>query len=256
MEKPIELLPVQLHVKGSTWRLHDAFLWPSAGAAFSPEEFAAALVKDNGLPEEAIAVVAKKLSTQIARLSDVWDRKWSQLAENETAQATCHVCIMELRVELGELVLQDRFEWDVNNLNNSPEDFARVLAADFGLRRDQETTLAHAVRSQLFVLWEQQESEMVSQKSDLATIRESLADWTPRLEAKPTPLSREERQVMADREHQQKLQDRRDRSRIKQYPDRMDLDDDDDDDDDDMDDGKDDMKDEDDMDDNEDDSEF
>lgn len=34
---------------------------------------------------------------------------------------------------MGRIVYRDQFEWDINNAENSPEQFAECLCADMGL---------------------------------------------------------------------------------------------------------------------------
>ena len=40
---------------------------------------------------------------------------------------------IRLNVTIGNILLRDQFEWDINNPHNSPEDFAVSLCADLGL---------------------------------------------------------------------------------------------------------------------------
>jgi SWI/SNF-related matrix-associated actin-dependent regulator of chromatin subfamily B protein 1 len=39
----------------------------------------------------------------------------------------------QLDVIVGTMNLTDQFEWDINDPNNSPEDFAEVYCRDLGL---------------------------------------------------------------------------------------------------------------------------
>ena len=40
------------------------------------------------------------------------------------------IFLIKLDICINNIILNDQFEWDLNNLENSPEDFSRVLVAD------------------------------------------------------------------------------------------------------------------------------
>ena len=42
---------------------------------------------------------------------------------------------VQIDLLIGHVRLTDRFEWDPNNVSLTPEEFARILAADLGTRR-------------------------------------------------------------------------------------------------------------------------
>ena len=186
MRRPAQLFPVALDLPD--WKLKDAFLWPSENT-LTPQDFAAVLVKDCGLPEEAVRVVAKKLTSQIGRWAAVWEAKWQQLSSGGGAAADPRLFVLD--VDLGECVLRDRFEWDINNLANSPERFAEELVCDLGLKREHEAAVAHAVRLLLFRAWEwslqpdaAQRSEAAAAAAPASGVRSDPAgEWGPRLAA-------------------------------------------------------------------------
>jgi SWI/SNF-related matrix-associated actin-dependent regulator of chromatin subfamily B protein 1 len=43
-----------------------------------------------------------------------------------------YVCL-KLDIIVGSMMLEDQFEWDWDNVNASPEQFAEVYGADLGL---------------------------------------------------------------------------------------------------------------------------
>jgi hypothetical protein len=47
------------------------------------------------------------------------------------------------------MTLQDQFEWDVRDRQNSPELFAQRLCTDLGLSREFEVSIAHSIREQI-----------------------------------------------------------------------------------------------------------
>lgn len=40
----------------------------------------------------------------------------------------------QLNIHVGSVSLVDQFEWDASDRENSPEEFARVLAAELGMK--------------------------------------------------------------------------------------------------------------------------
>ncbi len=42
------------------------------------------------------------------------------------------ISIIQLNIHIGNVSLVDQFEWDMSDKQNSPEEFARVLAAELG----------------------------------------------------------------------------------------------------------------------------
>ena len=60
--------------------------------------------------------------------------------------------IVNINVRVGRVVLKDRVEWDINNPNNSPEDFAECLCADLGLEDEFKLLIAHQIRERVLEL--------------------------------------------------------------------------------------------------------
>ncbi|KAA8564121.1 hypothetical protein EYC84_012101 [Monilinia fructicola] len=61
--------------------------------------------------------------------------------------------LIKLNITIGPHTLEDKFEWDINNPLNSPEEFAQIMAIDLSLSGEFTTAIAHCIReqSQLFV---------------------------------------------------------------------------------------------------------
>lgn len=55
----------------------------------------------------------------------------------------------QLDITLDNIQLVDRFEWDLSNPTNSPEQFAATFATDLGFGGEFETAVAHSIREQL-----------------------------------------------------------------------------------------------------------
>ena len=50
---------------------------------------------------------------------------------------------LSINVRIGRVVYKDKFEWDINNPDNSPEDFAECVCADMGLGDEFVLPIAH-----------------------------------------------------------------------------------------------------------------
>jgi len=57
--------------------------------------------------------------------------------------------VLKLDIRIGEIVVTDKFEWDINNPENKPEEFAINLCADLGLDSEFILPIAHSIKSQI-----------------------------------------------------------------------------------------------------------
>ena len=56
---------------------------------------------------------------------------------------------IKLDIRIGDMVYNDQFEWDINNPNNSPEEFAKTVSADLGLGSEFVLPISHSIREQV-----------------------------------------------------------------------------------------------------------
>lgn len=56
-------------------------------------------------------------------------------------------CIRKISINcrIGNVIITDQFEWDINNPDNSPEDFAAVIVTDLGLSSEFLLPIAHQI---------------------------------------------------------------------------------------------------------------
>ncbi|KAL4072221.1 hypothetical protein J3A83DRAFT_4092750 [Scleroderma citrinum] len=59
--------------------------------------------------------------------------------------------LIKLDIIVGSVKLDDQFEWDLENLDASPEQFAEVYAKELGLGGEFKTAIAHCIREQVHV---------------------------------------------------------------------------------------------------------
>jgi hypothetical protein len=132
----------------------------------SVQAFVQSLTKDLKLPNDSVGAITKRLQQQILHLKTIWENKLAQLAAMTGVGASPCVKTFEINANLGTVILRDQFEWDIHNMNFTPEAFARSLAIDMAIPRHEEVLLAHAIRLKLFEFWE-------------ATLHESLQQTIP-----------------------------------------------------------------------------
>jgi SWI/SNF-related matrix-associated actin-dependent regulator of chromatin subfamily B protein 1 len=56
--------------------------------------------------------------------------------------------MIKLNITIGRITLIDQFEWDINNPQNLPEDFAKNMALENALSGEFTTAIAHSIREQ------------------------------------------------------------------------------------------------------------
>ncbi|KAJ2914946.1 hypothetical protein MD484_g5439, partial [Candolleomyces efflorescens] len=57
--------------------------------------------------------------------------------------------LIKLDIIVGSIKLDDQFEWDMENNDVTPEEFAQVYAKDLGLTGEFKTAIAHSIREQV-----------------------------------------------------------------------------------------------------------
>jgi len=56
---------------------------------------------------------------------------------------------IKLDIRIDDIVLNDQFEWDINNPENAPDAFAIVMCADLGLGAEFILPIAHSIKEQI-----------------------------------------------------------------------------------------------------------
>ncbi|KAM5536841.1 hypothetical protein V8D89_009559 [Ganoderma adspersum] len=57
--------------------------------------------------------------------------------------------LVKLDIIVGSYKLEDQFEWDLENIDPTPEQFAEIYCTDLGLGGEFRTSIAHAIREQV-----------------------------------------------------------------------------------------------------------
>lgn len=150
-----EMLPIRLDVDWDKIKLRDTFTWNLADRMVNPDLFATQLVEDLGLTLPAANPVLEQIQQQLKeQLNDFFPHVYIQeealdpelpysAYKNEEMRIN-----IRLNITIGPLTLEDKFEWDINNSLNSPEEFARSMSRELSLSGEFTTAIAHAIREQ------------------------------------------------------------------------------------------------------------
>ncbi|KAH8595002.1 hypothetical protein B0O99DRAFT_595045 [Bisporella sp. PMI_857] len=154
-----ELVPIRIDVDWDKIKLQDTFTWNLSDRTIPRDLFAQQLVEDFGLSLPAAAPVYEQIQRQLdEQLNDFYPQVFieedaldPELPYSAYKNDEMRILI-KLDITIGTVKLHDRFEWEINNDLNSPEEFARNMAWEMGLSGEFTTAIAHCIReqSQLF----------------------------------------------------------------------------------------------------------
>ncbi|KAI9894767.1 MAG: SWI/SNF chromatin-remodeling complex subunit [Vezdaea aestivalis] len=154
-----ELVPVRIDIDMDKVKLRDTFTWNLNDRVVHPQLFAENLVEDYKVPRELapqlVHQVTQSIRDQIQEFYPHIDIPEGPLEPHLPYFAYKNDemrILVKLNITVGALTLVDQFEWDINNPDNSPEDFARQTSRDLALTGEFTTAIAHSIReqSQLF----------------------------------------------------------------------------------------------------------
>lgn len=154
-EQHEELVPLRLEVEWDKVRLRDTFTWNLHERLLAVELFAAQLVEDMGLKAPSAQPVFEQVVHQMReQLNDFYPFAFSEedaldpeLPYSAYKNDEMRI-LVKLNITIGQHTLVDQFEWEINNPNNSPEEFASNMARDLSLSGEFTTAIAHCIREQ------------------------------------------------------------------------------------------------------------
>ncbi|CDK29885.1 unnamed protein product [Kuraishia capsulata CBS 1993] len=156
-ESVSELVPIRLEfdIERDKFKLSDTFLWDINDRSVSIETFVAHLVHDynfkkNVYSEAIVASIKEQLNEYRPMVYP--PSNYSRLKSEQRPLADVRIPI-KLEITIGNNQLVDQFEWDINNSDNDPEEFSRVLCEEMGLPGEFLSAISHSIReqSQMFV---------------------------------------------------------------------------------------------------------
>ncbi|EJD02050.1 SNF5-domain-containing protein [Fomitiporia mediterranea MF3/22] len=115
--------------------------------------------KEKGKNKDATATAATPATPVTAASASAEELKpipgADQSMDVEMRDAEEDIMHEEMRIEIkidvtvGEMKLDDTFEWDIENADPTPEQFAEVYCTDLGLSSEFKTAVAHSIREQV-----------------------------------------------------------------------------------------------------------
>jgi SWI/SNF-related matrix-associated actin-dependent regulator of chromatin subfamily B protein 1 len=155
-----ELVPIRLDVDWEKIKLRDTFTWNLHDRTVPPDLFAAQLLEDFGLALPTANPVLEQIQQQLhEQLNDFYppvyieeDALDPELPYSAYKNDEMRILI-KLNITIGPHTLEDKFEWEINNPLNSPEEFAQSMSRELSLSGEFTTAIAHCIReqSQLFI---------------------------------------------------------------------------------------------------------
>ena len=139
VEKPVVLVPIKISLENlnSNQKLVDTFMWNLNECVLTPLEFAEIICNDLDLPTNMATQIADSINQQVEEYTYV-----SNLALPSDGPYNVTV---DLSVNLNKHLYQDRFEWDMNQSDVTPEMFAKIVVSDLGLPLEFENAVSHAL---------------------------------------------------------------------------------------------------------------
>lgn len=150
-----ELVPVRLDVDWDKLKLRDTLTWNLHDRLVPVDLFSAQLVEDMGLKAPHDRPVYEQIQHQIReQLLDFYPMVFSredaldpELPYSAYKNDEMRI-LVKLNITIGAVTLIDQFEWEMNEPDNSPEEFARVMSHDLSLSGEFTTAIAHCIREQ------------------------------------------------------------------------------------------------------------
>ncbi|MCL4132587.1 UNVERIFIED_CONTAM: hypothetical protein GTU68_056610 [Idotea baltica] len=170
-----DLVPIRLDMEIEGQKLRDTFTWNKNEQNITPEQFAEILCDDLDLNP---AMFVPAIATGIRQQVDLFPTQSIIGTHSDTR------VVVKLNIHVGNISLNDQFEWDMSDPDNNPEEVAGKLCAELGLGGEFVTGIAYSIRGQL--LWHHR--TYAFSESPLPTVEvpfrtQSEADqWSPFLE--------------------------------------------------------------------------
>lgn len=150
-----ELVPIRLDVDWDKIKLRDTFTWNLHDRTVVPDLFATQLVEDLGLALPAANPVLEQVQQQLhEQLTDFYPQVYieedaldPELPYSAYKNEEMRI-VIKLNITIGPTTLEDKFEWELNNPLNSPEEFAQSMARELSLSGEFTTAIAHCIREQ------------------------------------------------------------------------------------------------------------
>ncbi|GMF05960.1 unnamed protein product, partial [Ambrosiozyma monospora] len=124
-------------------------MWNLNETTITLEQFVIQLMEDYKFdPHHYNNCLEKILHSIKEQLNDYHPMVYNKQNINPNAKMTDIRFSINLDITIGNNQLLDRFDWDVTNPENSPEEFARVLCSEMSLPGEFLSAISHSIREQ------------------------------------------------------------------------------------------------------------
>lgn len=140
------LVPVKLNLEynAGASKLVDFFMWNVDETLVTPDQFASLLCLELELPTLLHQEIVESINKQVEDYHFVINAQLPQGAEY-------HV-IIDLSVNLNKKLYEDKFEWDLNQSEVTPDNFAEIVVADLGLSLEFKPAISHSLHEMILRL--------------------------------------------------------------------------------------------------------
>ncbi|VEU22605.1 DEKNAAC103468 [Brettanomyces naardenensis] len=144
---PEDLVPIRLEFDQDRdgFQLSDTFLWNLNEKTISLDSFADILMADYKFPSDRVEECKEKIIDSIEE--QIGDYHPMVYFPEDSKMSDLRFPV-SLDITIANNQLTDRFDWDITNPDNDPEEFAKVLCADMSLPGEFVTAVSHSIREQ------------------------------------------------------------------------------------------------------------
>ncbi|OXA51728.1 SWI/SNF-related matrix-associated actin-dependent regulator of chromatin subfamily B member 1 [Folsomia candida] len=136
------LVPIRLDMDIEGQKLRDTFTWNKNEAHITPEQFGEVLCHDLDLnAQHFVPAIAQSIRQQL--------ESFPVDAEDLIRQQSDQRVVIKLNIHIGNVSLVDQVEWDMSEVQNSPEKFATRYCCELGLSGEFITAVSYSIRGQL-----------------------------------------------------------------------------------------------------------
>ena len=132
------LIPININVELEGVKYKDSILWNLHEPYLTLETFVQILASDNNLSSDFEKEILAQMKRQIS-----FYKKFNRIEGDEILKT------IKIDLLIGNIEYKDQFEWDINNPENDPEEFAKNVCVDLGLGTEFVVPIAHAIRIQI-----------------------------------------------------------------------------------------------------------
>lgn len=140
------LVPVKLNLEYNAGlsKLIDFFMWNIDETVITPDQFASLLCLELELPNLLHLEIVESINKQV--------EEYTFVSSAQLPSGIEYHVVIELSVNLDKRLYEDKFEWDLNQSDVTPEDFADIVTAELGLSLEFKPAISHSLHEMILRL--------------------------------------------------------------------------------------------------------